>query len=669
MIDRIDEQPADENDGRRLVRWIDSIRRIESLRSQAIRTLQHFYKSDDGGFRSGNRSARPWTLSHALCVDASLHAKERDELTFVPKEARELQLETLLTEQWQISARQTEPDPYTASVAISALTNLIALVGGDKRRAAPRIRSGYHVVARQADNIRKDRPEFARWRHPIFLYRMRKSLNAIEKGWRPYVKSPIAGALESLCNYMQERLLYFVGMCSAIPDDDDDALSLGYLVHALDTFDGYPNDIMIQHSIHIAITTLFRKSGVLRVQTIARDEKEGINISASPLEILTLLARSRTVRTKFADYSSFYEVAFDSLLATRREYSPRVPTRTSAPATPISLWMAEPWRGVERPEAWVNALVVEFLSAYLDLLRAACAPIIKADLNASIEAPRKKWSELADSGWKQQLTRDFLMPLSKRDPTKALPVCSILLFGPPGTSKTTIAKAIAHELKWPFILISPDQFAENGLEGVIRFGRQLFERLLRLENCVVLFDEVDELVFSRERGNTEKIGRFITTSMLPWIQGLHDKGKIVFIATTNHIRHFDPAIRRPGRFDFVLPVGPPTPAGRKSLLEESLNDNKLTAAEKKRLVESVGSCITQTAKRLKWHPTIGEVQKIAEAIVALLYRTGKSRRRVDSDKIQRVIERFGEHPQIADKVFRAFKSDIKQYRYPFEPAS
>jgi SpoVK/Ycf46/Vps4 family AAA+-type ATPase len=81
--------------------------------------------------------------------------------------------------------------------------------------------------------------------------------------------------------------------------------------------------------------------------------------------------------------------------------------------------------------------------------------------------------------------------------------------------------------------------------------------LAEAERIVVLLDEFDEMVRERQQAN-EVLSRFLTTSMLPKLAEISRRRRIVFIVATNYIDHFDVAIRRPGRFDMLLQVMPPT---------------------------------------------------------------------------------------------------------------
>jgi SpoVK/Ycf46/Vps4 family AAA+-type ATPase len=134
---------------------------------------------------------------------------------------------------------------------------------------------------------------------------------------------------------------------------------------------------------------------------------------------------------------------------------------------------------------------------------------------------------------------------------------SAILFGPPGTSKTELANEISKFLRWPKLTVDPSYFVKNGLDAIQAQAERLFEMLVYAEGIVVLFDEFDEMV--RDRANAEEIfSRFLTTAMLPKLASINRSRRLVFIVATNYIDRFDLAISRPGRFDLILQIMPPT---------------------------------------------------------------------------------------------------------------
>jgi AcrR family transcriptional regulator len=142
--------------------------------------------------------------------------------------------------------------------------------------------------------------------------------------------------------------------------------------------------------------------------------------------------------------------------------------------------------------------------------------------------------------------------MSKKTPISAI------FFGPPGTSKTSLAQLIAQHLGWPRLGIDPSHLFKGGLEQIQSESNRLFNMLATLERTVVFFDEFDEMVRERTSTRADLISRFLTTAMLPKLSRIAEERKIVFLLATNHIEDFDFAISRPGRFDLLLPVMPPS---------------------------------------------------------------------------------------------------------------
>jgi hypothetical protein len=244
-------------------------------------------------------------------------------------------------------------------------------------------------------------------------------------------------------------------------------------------------------------------------------------------------------------------------------------------------------------------------------------------IDAKLEFPNEPSTTL-----KRVIQAEMLDPirLLDRDPVKLLNVGlpvprSALLFGPPGTSKSRLARAIAEYLGWPIIVITPSEFLGKGLEQVHAQVDARFRDLMDLRKAVVFFDEMDALAQSRELDDPKATDnaqdksvpetapeskdldvtrQLLTTSMLPKLTNLWDQRRVVFLMATNHKRQLDSAITRPNRFDLLICVGPP-PWKTKSSAENLAtilsipdSDKKKVERELMRLVPSGSS----TARRL-----------------------------------------------------------------------
>ena len=172
------------------------------------------------------------------------------------------------------------------------------------------------------------------------------------------------------------------------------------------------------------------------------------------------------------------------------------------------------------------------------------------------QGQKHKFKELFETKFLEPLVRERDIVAEGRK-FGSDPKVSAILYGPPGTSKTLLAGMIAKALGWPLLAVDPSHLTRRGLDNVHAETDALFVRLQFCDQMVVLLDEFDELVRERETAG-EFESRFLTTAMLPKIAALHSRRRLVYIVATNHVEKFDAAISRPGRFDVIAPLMPPT---------------------------------------------------------------------------------------------------------------
>lgn len=180
--------------------------------------------------------------------------------------------------------------------------------------------------------------------------------------------------------------------------------------------------------------------------------------------------------------------------------------------------------------------------------------------------PGDLWNKVAGMETEKDLIeRRIVLPLA--EPERAArhgvqPPRAIALFGPPGTGKTTFARAIASRLGWPFVELLPSRLADEG--NLAAALRTAFGRIAELERVLVFIDEVEEI--AAVRGERPELGGHgITNELLKLIPGFRERDERLLVCATNSIRSLDPAFLRPGRFDYLVPIGTPDVVARSAI--------------------------------------------------------------------------------------------------------
>jgi proteasome regulatory subunit len=170
------------------------------------------------------------------------------------------------------------------------------------------------------------------------------------------------------------------------------------------------------------------------------------------------------------------------------------------------------------------------------------------------------------------------------------PPKGILLYGAPGTGKTLIAKAVAHEAKATFIRMSGSELVHKYIGEGAQLVRELFSLAREKSPAIVFIDEIDAVGSTRTNDGTSGSAEVQRTLMqlLAEMDGFDTRGDVRIMAATNRVDMLDPALLRPGRFDRAIEIPLPEDVARKEILKIHSRKMRLEGVDLDRIVEMTG---------------------------------------------------------------------------------
>lgn len=202
-----------------------------------------------------------------------------------------------------------------------------------------------------------------------------------------------------------------------------------------------------------------------------------------------------------------------------------------------------------------------------------------------VEVPETRWADIGGYAETKEALREAVeWPIKHAWAFQAMgvdPPRGVLLYGPPGCSKTMMAKAVATETEMNFVSIKGPELFSKYVGDSERAVRDVFRKARTAAPCVVFFDEIDAIGSTRESEGSGGVASRVLTQLLAEMDGIGSSGAqrhVVVLAATNRPQILDPALLRPGRFDRLVHVPLPNDAARAAIFQRQLSRMKVDPA-------------------------------------------------------------------------------------------
>jgi AAA family ATPase len=196
-----------------------------------------------------------------------------------------------------------------------------------------------------------------------------------------------------------------------------------------------------------------------------------------------------------------------------------------------------------------------------------------------LETPTTRFTDIGgQTDQKSLLINAVTRPLSLA-PTMAKvglpPKKGVLLYGPPGCSKTLLVRALAREAGLNFLAVKGAELISMYVGESERSVRELFQKARAASPSIIFFDEIDSIASARSGPESISSGSKdlnVLTTLLTEMDGFSTMSGVFVVAATNRPHALDSALLRPGRFDNVVYIPPPDVEARREIFKRHFTE-------------------------------------------------------------------------------------------------
>lgn len=201
-----------------------------------------------------------------------------------------------------------------------------------------------------------------------------------------------------------------------------------------------------------------------------------------------------------------------------------------------------------------------------------------------IETPKVDWDEIGGlEDLKEILTKVVINPIKKNKFREKMPK-GIMLYGPPGSGKTMLAKALANTTGMNFISIKGPELISKYLGESEEKLKDFFVKARQVSPSILFIDEIDSICTTNKDSLNSGTQRIISQLLLE-MDGFKDLSNVVVLAATNKIQLIDKALLRSGRFDLLLETKNPSILELISMFEIKKKAKSLDISPSKKQLE------------------------------------------------------------------------------------